>query len=382
MTGKGSPRGTPSESSERTETCADIYAQGDSLRETLEVLESKPVHVGALARKRRFVFTGCGSSYYAGRCAAALLRNLTGADARAVPASELWLLPGADISSETLVVGISRTGTTTEVVRVLEVAQDRGAATLAISIGARPETFDFADHRVWLPHAAERSPVMTQSFSNLLFAAQHTSVEISRGLDGAQAEGYANGLRRVPGLVADELEYLDTAARELATDVPDYVVFLGSGSHEGLCAEAALKVQEMTRLPVGSHPPLEFRHGPIASLTPDSLVVVLSTPMSRPFDEIVFADAGLLGVKAVDVAPDYVRSAASAASVRVPDPGVEWLVGNVSLPFFQFLAHHLTVKLGQAPESVRHLDRKKNPHLDPHVVDLDLNLRPTVEHKG
>lgn len=364
-----------------SQTHRDILAQAQTLPETLEVLRGEPLPAAPLARKRRFVFTGCGSSYYAGRCAASLLRVLAGVDARAVPASELWLLPEENLSHESLVVGISRTGTTTEVVRALDAARRRRATTLAISIGPRPETFEFADLRIWLRHATEESPVMTQSFSNLLLAAQHVAVEIACELGASQAQTYRRGLKEAVSAVAMTLGDLDREARSLAAGRPDHVVFLGSGPHEGLCAEAALKVKEMARLPVESHSLLEFRHGPIATLTPGSLVVVLSNQESLPFSEIVLADADLIGSRAVEIAATSSPRAARrrAGMVCLPSAGPGWLAGNVALPFLQLLALNLTVGLGQTPESVRHLDRFKEPCVDPHVVDLDLDLRPLRE---
>lgn len=361
-------------------TYQDILEQGRSLPQTMETLNEDPLPAGALAEKRRFIFTGCGSSYYAGVSAAALLRMLSGVDARAVPASELWLLPEENILQDSVVVGISRTGTTTEVVRALETARQLGATTLAISIGSEPETFKLADLTIWLPHAGERAPAMTQSFSNLLLAAQHVAVEIADALDAPEADSYRKGLGDTASGVSGIINDLDSRARKLAATKPKHVVFLGSGPHQGICAEAALKVQEMARLPVESYAPLEFRHGPVASVSGDSLIVILSTPTSQPFDKIISADAELLGVPLVQVAAGSLTGTnqvgadgAGGGLTRIPLSLPEWLMGNAALPFLQLCAYHLTIGLDQNPESIRYLDRSKKTHLDPHVVDLAVN---------
>ena len=66
--------------------------------------------------------TGCGSTYYLALAAAALVQELTGVRARALPASEVWLYPESAYQngSKTLLLAVSRSGTTTETVRAVE----------------------------------------------------------------------------------------------------------------------------------------------------------------------------------------------------------------------------------------------------------------------
>src|ERR1051326_4339867 len=67
------------------------------------------------------LFTGCGSTYYLSLAAAALYQELTGCVARAVPASELLFNSQIVLTSaRTLLVAISRSGTTTETVKATE----------------------------------------------------------------------------------------------------------------------------------------------------------------------------------------------------------------------------------------------------------------------
>src|SRR5688572_1966523 len=73
------------------------------------------------------IFIGCGSTYYLSLAAAALYQELTGRTARAVPGGELLLNPqtvlttGTDgLPLPTLLIALSRSGTTTETVRAVE----------------------------------------------------------------------------------------------------------------------------------------------------------------------------------------------------------------------------------------------------------------------
>ena len=64
--------------------------------------------------------------------------------------------------------------------------------------------------------------------------------------------------------------------------------------------------------------------------------------------------------------PDHVERVATGGNLP------RWLAGNVALPFLQLVAYHLTVARGADPESVRNLDRTKQPHVNPHVLPVDL----------
>jgi glucosamine 6-phosphate synthetase-like amidotransferase/phosphosugar isomerase protein len=67
------------------------------------------------------IFTGCGSTYYLSFSAAAIYQELTGRSARAVPGGELLLNSQTVLTNQkTLLVAISRSGTTTETVKAVE----------------------------------------------------------------------------------------------------------------------------------------------------------------------------------------------------------------------------------------------------------------------
>src|SRR5215208_3083103 len=67
------------------------------------------------------LFTGCGSTYYLSLAGAALYQELTGCAARAVPGGELLLNPQVAVTDrKTLLVAVSRSGTTTETVKAVE----------------------------------------------------------------------------------------------------------------------------------------------------------------------------------------------------------------------------------------------------------------------
>lgn len=78
------------------------------------------------------IFTGCGSTYYLSLAASALYQELTGRAARAIPGGELLLNSQIILTNQkTLLVAVSRSGTTTETVKAVEKfkKEKRGASS-------------------------------------------------------------------------------------------------------------------------------------------------------------------------------------------------------------------------------------------------------------
>jgi glucosamine--fructose-6-phosphate aminotransferase (isomerizing) len=104
-------------------TLDEITNQPDAWAEALQVVQRQ---AGALEKLsgdsiQQVVFTGCGSTFYLSLAGASLYQELTGWNARAIPASELLLNPQTILTGhKTLLVAVSRSGSTTETVKAVE----------------------------------------------------------------------------------------------------------------------------------------------------------------------------------------------------------------------------------------------------------------------
>ena len=104
------------------ETChtyKEIKSQPQAWAQALDVVRASSLPEAG--DYDQVIFTGCGSTYYLSLSAAALYQELTGRAARAVPGGELLLNSQTVlINQKTLLVAISRSGTTTETVKAVE----------------------------------------------------------------------------------------------------------------------------------------------------------------------------------------------------------------------------------------------------------------------
>ena len=142
------------------------------------------------------VFTGCGSSYYLSMTAASAFQQITGLRAKAIPASEILQFPESVFVQDAapMVVGASRSGTTTETLRAVKAAARRGLPTICLTCATRSPLAHQADVALCSPAGAERSVVMTKSFSSLLILALLLAAQRGGAAD------FRRELHRLPAL--------------------------------------------------------------------------------------------------------------------------------------------------------------------------------------
>jgi fructoselysine-6-P-deglycase FrlB-like protein len=198
----------------------------------------------------RVAVVGCGTSLYMSQAYAALREAAGHGEADAFPASEI---PSG--RTYDAILAISRSGTTTEVLRLLE-ALPPGAPTIVISAVADSPIVRAAGRAIVLDFADERSVVQTRFATSVLALLR---AHLGEDLAPVIADG----------------------GRALEADLPvragafDHLVFLGRGWTVGLANEAALKVKETSGSFSESYPAMEYRHGPISLAGERSLVWAL-----------------------------------------------------------------------------------------------------------
>jgi tagatose-6-phosphate ketose/aldose isomerase len=250
-----------------------------------------PVLEASLAGADAVVFTGSGSSVYAGECVAPCLQQALGVHVTAVPAGLILTHPETCLppNGPFLVVSLARSGNSPEsraaVDWLLEsrprarhlfiTCNSRGA--LATSYRERPEV------RVVVldEKTDDRSLVMTSAFTNLALAGRALAAVREPDSCRDRAVGLARG---AAGLLRDHADALSRVAKSGF----DSVVYLASGCRLGSAREAALKMLEMNSGEVWTlaESYLGFRHGPMSALRPRTLLVAFlsSDPLVRAYE--------------------------------------------------------------------------------------------------
>ena len=232
----------------RTE--AEIASQPECWRRAAALL---PEVAGLLpAAGERVAVVGCGTSWFIAQCYAVAREEAGLGETDAFAASEMPTGRRYD-----RVVALTRSGTTTEILRLLARI---GAAqpTVAITADANTPVAAAADAIIALDFADEDSVVQTRfATTELVLLLAHLGSETERAAQAAER------------VLAEPLAAALTSGSQFT--------FLGTGWTCGLASEAALKLRESAGMWSEAYPAMEFRHGPIAVTGPGSVVWMLGT---------------------------------------------------------------------------------------------------------
>ncbi len=198
-------------------------------------------------RGARVALTGCGSSLYAAQAMAVWREACGHGETDAFAASEMPTGRSYD-----LVVAISRSGTTTEVIRLIETLTGRSRVLAITTTPGSPVTTVAADAIV-LDFADEAAVVQTRSATSVL--------ALWRAHLGHDVQSLAKNAQEA--LTLDPPRHLSTYRQ---------FVILGHGAGAALAGEAALKFRETARAWSEAYPAMEFRHGPISVICEETLV--------------------------------------------------------------------------------------------------------------
>jgi glucosamine--fructose-6-phosphate aminotransferase (isomerizing) len=296
----------------------DVLDQPRALRETLRGLEVSRALAGIAARLadggfRRVVLTGMGSSYHG---LAPLHLRLVGAGHQpaTVESSELLHYQQALLGPETLLVLVSQSGRSAEIVRLLEAVRGRGVATIGVTNTAQSPLAASADACL-TTNAGEEATVSCKTY----LASQMALALLGEALAGGDA---AAALAALEPTITGAEEYLSawrSHVDELAAPLDGVraVYYAGRGASLAAACAAGLITKESTHLPSEGMSSGAFRHGPMEML--DSAVFLLvfeGAERTRALNAALVADVRAAGARAFLAGPG-----GELLAFRLPDLG-------------------------------------------------------------
>jgi glucosamine--fructose-6-phosphate aminotransferase (isomerizing) len=314
--------------------------------------------LAASNNRRKWIFVGCGTSFYLAEAAAVSWTLLTGHPARAVPASEVLLFPelirvdGPDVQ----MVVISRSGRTSEAVRAARaLKRELQLPTVGITCAENSDLERACDLTITLRAADEQSTVMTRSFTSMLMTLQVLA---------ARRAGNVAFVERLLAMA----EWIEPRIAPLAQQMEAFVaqhtfndyVFLGQGPFHGLAREAALKVMEMSCSYSQFFHTLEFRHGPKAIVGPNTLLTFFLSETGQKAEAEMLGEMKDLG----GVICSICGSANREEVVRSSDLVIEFDAADNELALLaayivpcQLLGFFTGLKKGLNPDAPKNLTR-------------------------
>ena len=307
---------------------------------------------------RRIKILGCGSAYYSGVLGAQLIEELARIPADAEPASE-FRYRSPVIEEGTLYIGVSQSGETYDTLAAVQEVKRKGGRVLGVVNTVGSTIAREVDGGVYLHAGPEVSVTSTKTFTATATVFALLALHLGRIHDLSPADGrrIANGLRRLPGQIADILAMEEEIAG-LAKDLAEYpgMFFVGRVRGWPVAREGAQKLKEVSYQHAEAYPASELKHGPLALVGPG-----LPTVAIVPDDELVEKNLSTLGeIKARQGRVLLVGHSAPAAGQLADDvlivpknePELDPILLSVPL---QLLAYHAAVELGNDVDRPRNL---------------------------
>jgi glucosamine--fructose-6-phosphate aminotransferase (isomerizing) len=337
-------------------TLPEIGAQPEALAAAWEQLKQQEQWIKDYVGNVEFdevVFIGSGSSYYQAQVMAATFRLWLGRGASALPSSDIFLFRDQSVARnrKVLLVGVSRSGESSEVILALEsVAGLDNWTTCGITCYEDSKLGRMTACLV-SPLGKERSTVMTKSFSSMTYMMQ-AAIAIA-------AEGpYASEMEKVLKLQGEIVRNGQSFSESLvaANDFNKYI-YLGMGAYFGLAQEVCLKLKEMSYVWTESYGTLEFRHGPKSVVEPGTLVCLLVSEQARAYELKVAEEMKEYGAFVL------LATTAKGEDTAFADAVFEIGAGELSdearavlyLPLLQYLGFYTAMKRGVDPDQPRNL---------------------------
>ena len=249
-----------------------------------------------------------------------------------------------------LVVGISQSGESPDLVAVLEEASNQGRPTLAITNYASSPMAEVADFNIELHAGEELAIAATKTYTAQLAAI---------ALLSSAFRGDTESLDEVGANVATVLGETDRIADAAAmfADVDDAAV-LGRGFNHSTAFAWALKLQELTYILAQPYSTADFMHGPLALVSrgfPVFAVAPTGAP-HRAIFELLDRLKNELGSRLVVISNDDETLGLADAPIRIPaDP--EWLTPITAVVAGQLFSYHLAVAKGIDPDAPRTIQK-------------------------
>jgi glucosamine--fructose-6-phosphate aminotransferase (isomerizing) len=317
-----------------------------------EQLTIEEVADAILDREPRFiVFAARGTSDNAARYGQYLFGMTNGLSVALATPSLFTRYQQPPNVEDALVIGISQSGQSPDIVAVLAEGQRQGALTVAITNDPDSPLSTTADYTIRLLAGSEQSIAATKTYTTSLLALAMLSTALAKDAERWQI------LRTLPDLMTKVVTNVPTIVQ--ATERYRYMeacVVVSRGYNYATAFEIALKLKELTYVLAEPYSSADFQHGPLA-LIEHGFPVIAVVPEGEIAQEMLDFLQQLREREAELVVISAVAEAMALAQtpLAIPAGMPEWLSPLVAVVPGQIFAWGLTLAKGFDPDHPRGL---------------------------
>lgn len=332
---------------------SEIMEQPKILAELLKKQRGHIEEIAAAIRKRNptyVMLAARGTSDNAGRYANYLMGTMAGMPLALATPSLFTYYQKPPRLNNALVIGVSQSGQSPDIVSVLSEGQKQGCPTLAITNKPDSPLALAADWVIDIGAGPEYATAATKTYMGELMVFSMLSAALGKD------EQAWKDLEHLSGWV-EEMCGLDAQIGEAAQRYRymQQCVVLGRGYNYSTAFEWALKLKELTYVEAEPYSSADFMHGPIA-MVQGGFPVLAVVPQGMVFQSMMETLLMLkndLHAELVIISNADEALALAQTPIRIPAQVPEWLTPLVCILPGQLFAYHLTAVKGYNTEAPR-----------------------------
>jgi glucosamine--fructose-6-phosphate aminotransferase (isomerizing) len=255
----------------------EIMEQPAVLRQTLAKTDSTQVDI---ENYNRIVITACGSAYNAGVVAKYVFERLCRIPVEVELASE-FRYKDAIVDDKSLIILVSQSGETADTIAAMREAKSRRATTLAIVNVVGSTIAKEADFCFFTAAGPEIAVATTKAFSAQLIVLYLLALKFATQMgkiSDAQKQTLLDEIHALPEKVQDILTRQDEIQKYAASCIGyKSIFFIGRNIDYAISLEGSLKLKEISYIHSEAYAGGELKHGTIALIEENTLVVAIST---------------------------------------------------------------------------------------------------------
>ncbi|MEM0482218.1 MAG: glutamine--fructose-6-phosphate transaminase (isomerizing) [Nitrososphaerota archaeon] len=341
----------------------EIFEQPETLRNSLRLqIEYVDLLAELLDRGRTVFLIGAGTSYNACVAGSYLFSQIARLPTLPVIASEFIPNYGASIGVDTVILAVSQSGETADVLSALEYARMRACTILGITNTVGSTLTRVSRAYVLQNSGPEIGVAATKTFTSQVLVLAKIALRLAR-LRGKIAQyeidEFNSWLDKVPQTVSEALTMVNEPVRRLAERIAESraVFILGRGISYSTALEGRLKLMELSYIPCITYPAGESKHGPISVVESGVPVIFVAPPDEyRKLNIGSIMEMKARGAYTVVVGDASDQELKQLADYYIEMPKIHPLLSPTTYTIpFQLLAYYTALAKGHDPDKPRNL---------------------------
>jgi glucosamine--fructose-6-phosphate aminotransferase (isomerizing) len=327
----------------------EIHEQPLILRNTLLSYSRVAEEIDILndGEYENILILACGTSYYAGLIGKYIIEELMRIPVKVEIASEFN--SNSMLGNKTLVIAMSQSGETADVLKAVKLAKRIGHNVLAVTNVLESTLSRLADDNIYTKAGPEISVASTKTFIAQLSVLYWLALANNK-INTGRIDELKIDISKIPNNVQKILsnkKEIEKCGKYLACY--ENVFYIGRGVNYPIALEGALKLKEVSYIHAEGYAAGELKHGPFALLGVDTPVVVVLAHdenyevMLNSIREIKARNSPVIAICASKDVPDLIQIADVVIDVPYENPILSPFYNCVVL---QLLAYYAAKQRG------------------------------------